>query len=153
MLAFVNLVQEHTTLILCLRLLCGTSYLTLHSSVDYCELCRQLEELQQQCSAQQTEIRRLYDWKDVMKTAHNEHLQELASKHQVDRDTLLADISHRYPPLCFAAYSAHQDQPVGTCQAGPVRYMLLSSGARQKSFGHKLAGPMHVDTYSAVGAV
>ena len=112
MLAFANLVQEHTTLILCLRLLCGTSYLTLHSSVDYCELCRQLEELQQQCSAQQTEIRRLYDWKDVMKTAHNEHLQELASKHQVDRDTLLADISHRYPPLCFAAYFAHQDQPV-----------------------------------------
>lgn len=113
MLAFVNLVHEHTTLILCLRLLCGTSYLTVHSSVDYCELCRQLEKLQQQCSAQQTEIRRLYDWKDVMKTAHNEHLQELASKQQVARDTLLADISQRYRPLCFAAYFAHQDQPVG----------------------------------------
>ena len=58
-------------------------------------VCRQVEELQEQVAEQSGEVRKLYDWRDVMKTVHSEKVQELASKHQADRDSLLATISHR----------------------------------------------------------
>ena len=51
--------------------------------------------MQEQAAGHAAEVRKLYDWRDVMKTVHQEKLQELASKHQTDRDSLLADISHR----------------------------------------------------------
>lgn len=46
-------------------------------------------------TAQAAEVRKLYDWRDVMKTVHNEKLQELAAKHHADRDSLLKITSQR----------------------------------------------------------
>ena len=73
-----------------------TSHNSLWTAV--CANGRQLTELQEQHSAEEAEIRKLYDWRDVMKTVHNERLQELAAKHQAERDTMLATISHRLVP-------------------------------------------------------
>lgn len=56
---------------------------------------RQVRELQEQTAGHAAEVRKLYDWRDVMKTVHNERLQELTNKHQSEKDGLLADISHR----------------------------------------------------------
>ena len=56
---------------------------------------RQIDEMHEQAAGHAAEVRKLYDWRDVMKTVHQEKLQELASKHQTDRDALLADISQR----------------------------------------------------------
>lgn len=55
-----------------------------------------MQELQEQVAEQTAEVRKLYDWRDVMKTVHNEKLQELATKHHEDRDSLLATISQRF---------------------------------------------------------
>ena len=54
-----------------------------------------MEELQEQVAAQSMEVRKLYDWRDVMKTVHSEKLQELAAKHHADHDSLLAVVSQR----------------------------------------------------------
>lgn len=56
---------------------------------------RQVRELQEQAAGHAAEVRKLYDWRDVMKTVHNERLQELTNKHQSEKDALLAEISHR----------------------------------------------------------
>ena len=52
--------------------------------------------MHEQGAAQTAEVRKLYDWRDVMKTVHNEKLQELAAKHLVDRDALLKVTSQRF---------------------------------------------------------
>ena len=56
---------------------------------------RQVAELREQAAGQAAEVRKLYDWRDVMKTVHQEKLQELAGKHQTERDALLAEVSKR----------------------------------------------------------
>ncbi|DBA92760.1 hypothetical protein WJX77_004078 [Trebouxia sp. C0004] len=58
-------------------------------------LSRQVGELQEQAAGHAAEVRKLYDWRDVMKTVHNERLQELSNRHQQERDGLLAGISQR----------------------------------------------------------
>ena len=63
--------------------------------VDTAVVFRQVQEMHQQAAAQTAEVRKLYDWRDVMKTVHNERLQEVAAKHQADRDSLLQTISQR----------------------------------------------------------
>lgn len=54
-----------------------------------------MQEAHEQSAAQTAEVRKLYDWRDVMKTVHNEKLQDLTAKHQADRDSLLKVTSHR----------------------------------------------------------
>lgn len=63
----------------------------------YCNalVARQVQEMHEQAAAQTAEVRKLYDWRDVMKTVHSERLQELAAKHHADRDSLLNTISQR----------------------------------------------------------
>lgn len=56
---------------------------------------RQVQEMHEQAAAQTTEVRKLYDWRDVMKSVHNEKLQELAEKHHAERDSLLRVTSQR----------------------------------------------------------
>ena len=56
---------------------------------------RQVSKLHEQAAGQAAEVRKLYDWRDVMKTVHQEKLQELAIKHQADRDVLLAEVNQR----------------------------------------------------------
>ena len=58
-------------------------------------VCRQVQEMHEEVAAQTAEVRKLYDWRDVMKTVHNEKLQELAAKHHADRDSLLKVTSQR----------------------------------------------------------
>ncbi len=59
---------------------------------------RQVGELQEQAAGHAAEVRKLYDWRDVMKTVHSERLQELTSKHQAEKDSVLAGISQRSDP-------------------------------------------------------
>lgn len=62
-------------------------------------MSRQVGELQEQAGGHAAEVRKLYDWRDVMKTVHSERLQELTSKHQLDRDSLLAEVNQRWVTL------------------------------------------------------
>ncbi|KAL3148500.1 hypothetical protein ABBQ38_013942 [Trebouxia sp. C0009 RCD-2024] len=70
------------------------------------------QEMHEQAAAQTAEVRKLYDWRDVMKTVHNERLQELAAKHHADRDSLLQTISQREAALegCKAELAGAQQQ-------------------------------------------
>lgn len=63
--------------------------------IEHAIVSRQVQEMHEQAAAQTAEVRKLYDWRDVMKTVHNERLQELAAKHHADRDSLLQTISQR----------------------------------------------------------
>jgi len=63
--------------------------------------------LQEQAAGHAAEVRKLYDWRDVMKTVHNERLQELSNKHQQERDGLLAGINQR----CAACQSDQHSFP------------------------------------------
>lgn len=62
---------------------------------DIAAVCRQVQEMHEEGIAQAAEVRKLYDWRDVMKTVHNEKLQELAAKHHAYRDALLKITSQR----------------------------------------------------------
>jgi len=63
--------------------------------------------LQEQAAGHAAEVRKLYDWRDVMKTVHNEQLQELSNRHQQERDGLLAGISQR----CAACQNDQHSSP------------------------------------------
>lgn len=63
--------------------------------IEHALVSRQVQKMHEQAAAQTAEVRKLYDWRDVMKTVHNERLQELAAKHHADRDSLLQTISQR----------------------------------------------------------
>lgn len=74
-------------------LLCKAFYLPIYTDIVF--ICRQVQEMHEQVAGQTAEVRKLYDWRDVMKTVHNEKLQELAASHHTDRDSLLQVTSQR----------------------------------------------------------
>ncbi|DBA66413.1 TPA: hypothetical protein ACH3X2_002392 [Trebouxia sp. C0005] len=99
-------------------------------------LSRQVGELQEQAAGHAAEVRKLYDWRDVMKTVHNERLQELSNKHQQERDGLLAGISQRdvsIERLKSELASSHEQLDSQTQQLDSLK----SSFAQQTAELHK----------------
>ena len=85
-------------------LLCKAFYLPIYTDIAF--VCRQVQEMHEQVAGQAAEMHKLYDWRDVMKTVHNEKLQELAASHHTDRDSLLQVTSQRCANALQHTYSS-----------------------------------------------